>query len=84
MALAHDADEPSTRREGHVFHWSAVLLAQLADVLLIAQPLGSGISREIHGQLTIRLRDNSGPAKIAQFRVNDNGATFFPKGTAVQ
>lgn len=55
-----------------------------ADVILRMEGLGSGASRDVHGQLHIcRGSTNTDPSfksSLLQYKVVDNGATFFAKG----
>ncbi|KAJ2960666.1 hypothetical protein NQZ79_g4049 [Umbelopsis isabellina] len=56
-----------------------------ADIVLMAEPLQSGLSRDVHGQLSIV----NGPkgrgvveAQALHYRLMDNNCTFFAKGIA--
>ncbi|XP_038052176.1 elongator complex protein 6-like [Patiria miniata] len=71
---------------------NAALITQLrhrAHCLLQVQGLGSGYSKDVHGQLKIVKRDPSGtsanrnqPDKTLQYKILDKSVTFFAVGTS--
>ena len=79
MLYVHETVEPRTGQSG-VVSWLPRYVCHRCDVSLAVQDLGTGASRDVHGQ--VALHPPKRGSQVLQFKVTDAAVSFFAKGTS--